>query len=347
MKFKAIKVGDLYTATGCLHERRKALKDKETGATKGVIYYPCGKCYTCRKKAAQQWAFRCDIEAQDTYVYNILLTYDDAHMPIGLDGYPTLRRQQLSDALKRFRYYLDKEFKTRVKFFACGEYSPDQKRPHYHVLIFSPVRLEKMTDNLKYNLSWLNGTFDKKTNQRMTHGVLSRIWYYGISNIEPYKGKGDVGAMVSYMATYMSMSIGFDTDFVREEPPFRLVSRGIGSRIEKVFPKVLPNCRSRGEYTYDVPTPHGSITVAYPRYYQRKWMTNDEKLQRTNDWIFFSQVFYADMVNIKDYHTYILEDENYTTRIKNYKRELTNNQKREEWKKYRQRKVHLDRRKSD
>lgn len=57
---------------------------------------------------------------------------------------PYLRKDDLQKFLKRFRYYVSKVTKSKVRYFACGEYGPVHYRPHYHLLLFfnSPTVLE-------------------------------------------------------------------------------------------------------------------------------------------------------------------------------------------------------------
>lgn len=49
---------------------------------------------------------------------------------------PYLRKEDLQKFLKRFRYYVSKTSKAKVRYFACGEYGPLHFRPHYHLLLW-------------------------------------------------------------------------------------------------------------------------------------------------------------------------------------------------------------------
>lgn len=59
-------------------------------------------------------------------------TYADEKLP----AHGSLCKAQLSAAMKRLRYYVAKRGGGRFSFDACGEYSPDVMRPHYHVALF-------------------------------------------------------------------------------------------------------------------------------------------------------------------------------------------------------------------
>lgn len=49
---------------------------------------------------------------------------------------PYLRKADLQKFFKRFRYYVGKGTKAKMRYFACGEYGPVHYRPHYHILLF-------------------------------------------------------------------------------------------------------------------------------------------------------------------------------------------------------------------
>lgn len=49
---------------------------------------------------------------------------------------PYLRKEDLQKFLKRFRYYVSKVSKSKVRYFACGEYGPVHYRPHFHILFY-------------------------------------------------------------------------------------------------------------------------------------------------------------------------------------------------------------------
>lgn len=326
MKIPFVKIQDINIPVRCLfwHKRRVEGVYSEKYTT---LYHPCGKCYLCRKRLASQWAFRCNAEAEDRFVYNMKFTYSDEKLPF-YKGKPSLNRQQLQDAFKRFRYYLDKYHKFKIRFFANGEYSPELERPHYHAILFSSVELEELSDKGK-TLEWLNGKFER--GQRITDGYFAKIWPYGIASINRYDtNRGSVGAMVGYMVNYMftqKPQSAYD-DFNK---PFRMISRGIGDRFALRHPRVIPNCKKRKLYTYDVPVPHGTIEVAYPRYYRNKWMTEKEKIRIKREFLEMCDRFtnYLKSLNHEDYT-------NYQRTIEHCKIE----QNREEWNKFRSRKIH-------
>lgn len=265
MRKNFVKIGNIQCPVNCLHYRHVVVKTKL--GENLAFFVPCGKCYRCRKRAAAQWAFRLEDEASDRYVYNMLFTYAPEHIPYK-DGVMVLNRQHVTDMLKRLRYYFDRYLKIKVRVFLCGEYSPEKKRPHYHAILFSPVNLrDVVTDHGVYFMDYLS--------QKLTQNC----WLKGLCKISEFSSRGDIGKMVGYMVTYMMTSVPefYQDKYVR---PFRIMSRGLGERFTEHHPNVLPSCKKRGEYTYQIKTPHGTRNVAYPRYYLKKWLSFDEKLLR-------------------------------------------------------------------
>nr|AVQ10273.1 replication protein VP4 [Gokushovirinae environmental samples] len=95
-----------------------------------ALKLPCGQCVGCRLERSRQWAVRCVHEAK-MHERNcvVTLTYNDAHLPD--DGGLVKRHLQLF--MKRLR----KEFGNGIRFYACGEYGENTKRPHYHCILFN------------------------------------------------------------------------------------------------------------------------------------------------------------------------------------------------------------------
>lgn len=94
------------------------------------VTVPCGQCVGCRLERSRQWAVRCLHEAQ-MHVENcyITLTYRDACLPP--NGSLVYRDFQLF--LKRLRERFARE---SIRFYMCGEYGDENRRPHFHALLF-------------------------------------------------------------------------------------------------------------------------------------------------------------------------------------------------------------------
>ena len=80
------------------------------------------------------WATRCTHEARKHEENSfITLTYEDSQLPH--DG--SLVKKHLQDFMKALRHYAKRKHNIDgIKFFACGEYGEEFKRPHYHACIF-------------------------------------------------------------------------------------------------------------------------------------------------------------------------------------------------------------------
>lgn len=122
--------------------------NRETGEP-----FACGKCPACALRRANSWAFRCSWEARRSLsVHWIRLSYDSDHLPIASNGRASLEKTHLDDffcnlrnsyrcrsaslgcVVRGVRYPPDR---PKIKYFLCGEYGSQFKRPHYHVLLFN------------------------------------------------------------------------------------------------------------------------------------------------------------------------------------------------------------------
>lgn len=112
------------------------------------IQVPCGKCIGCRLEYSRQWAIRCMKELETTQgpSWFLTLTYDNEHLPRKVfeedaSGVrvemPTLKPKDLQDFIKRLREKLRRRGHEDFRFFACGEYGDELKRPHYHMIAFN------------------------------------------------------------------------------------------------------------------------------------------------------------------------------------------------------------------
>lgn len=87
---------------------------------------PCGQCIGCRITRQRNWAIRCMHEASlHEHSCFITLTYDDKNFE------PSLRYDDFQRFMKRLRKKIGK-----VRFYACGEYGEEYRRPHFHAILF-------------------------------------------------------------------------------------------------------------------------------------------------------------------------------------------------------------------
>lgn len=102
------------------------LQDKDSGSVRSV---PCGQCMACRVSRQEEWAMRIMHESRQwSDSVFVTLTYSPEFLPEN----GSLVKSDLQKFFKRFRFNIGK----KCRYFSCGEYGDDRKRPHYHGIIF-------------------------------------------------------------------------------------------------------------------------------------------------------------------------------------------------------------------
>lgn len=119
---------------------------------------PCGHCLGCILDKASDWQTRimCEKETWKIGCF-VTLTYNNGKrtikgqedinsLPI-VNGYKTLRKQDITDFKKRLRKHCkgfqswenprNGKIENPIRTFECGEYGPTTGRPHYHMIIFN------------------------------------------------------------------------------------------------------------------------------------------------------------------------------------------------------------------
>jgi hypothetical protein len=192
------------------------------------FYVPCGVCIGCRLAKTREWALRI-VHELDYWKDGsfITLTYDDDNLP--MNG--SLVKSDLQKYFKRLRYSLDKE-KRNIKYYACGEYGENLFRPHYHAIILGlhPVKdYDLIHENWNYGFVYIGS---------VTYDSAKYVTGYIQKKYNGEKAKETYGS---------------------NEPPFQLVSKGIGKRF----------CEDNADQIVD----NGSITFhgkhySLPKYYR-------------------------------------------------------------------------------
>lgn len=102
--------------------------DSKKGYGDRPLSLPCGQCIGCRVERSRQWAIRC-VHESEMHARNcfVTLTYDQVNLPP--DG--GLRVTDWQKFAKRLRKAVGP-----FRFFHCGEYGEQNKRPHYHACLF-------------------------------------------------------------------------------------------------------------------------------------------------------------------------------------------------------------------
>lgn len=110
-----------------VYSSRKASKELVSFA------FPCRKCLPCRLNGAREKAIRCFHEAQmhESNIF-LTLTYDDDHLES-----PRLQYEHFQKFMKSLRDLVGYEPENKISVMVTGEYGEENKRPHWHALLFN------------------------------------------------------------------------------------------------------------------------------------------------------------------------------------------------------------------
>lgn len=205
---------------------------------------PCGRCPNCKLRRVNGWVFRCLKEAErSTSSLFVTLTYDVDRVPMSPNGFMTLRKSDFQDFMKRLRK-LCPDF--TLKYYACGEYGTERKRPHYHAIIFN------VPDVAMIDQAW---TLDGKL--------------IGITQSGTVTGDS-IAYTMKYIDKPTSKSMHARDD---RAPEFALMSKGLGSNYLTDDMIAFHKADLSRMYL----TKPGGHTIAMPRYFRDKIFTDDEK----------------------------------------------------------------------
>jgi len=101
---------------------------------------PCGRCPPCKINRVNGWVFRLSEQQKvSDSAHFVTLTYDTRHVPISKNGFMTLCKKDFQDYMKRLRKLCPH---LKVSYYAVGEYGTNNKRPHYHAIVFNVPDVE-------------------------------------------------------------------------------------------------------------------------------------------------------------------------------------------------------------
>ena len=241
---------------------------------------PCGQCIGCRLERSRQWAIRCIHEAQMFGNKNVFvtLTYNNQHLP--LDG--SLDYSHFQGFMKRLRKrfvppnpfdpkldpeaYADFALKHGVRFYMCGEYGDESRRPHYHAILFNI----KFDDRVRWRKT-PTGYYQYRSK------TLEDLW--GLGNCE----FGDVTfKSAAYVARYIMKKVNGDAATMH----YCDIDPETGEILAELKPEFSQMSRRPGigrgwieKFQSDV-YPHGSLVVngrevRPPRYYDQYFRSVD------------------------------------------------------------------------
>lgn len=133
------------------------------------IPVPCGKCASCKCDYSRDWANRMILELQDhDEAMFLTLTYNEQHLPISPQGFPTLVKRDVQLFLKRLRKYLGD---TKIRYYVAGEYGTTTHRPHYHAIVYG-IGINTFNDIVSRGTNKLGHPY-------FTSPTLEKIWGNG------------------------------------------------------------------------------------------------------------------------------------------------------------------------
>lgn len=213
----------------------KALFRADRDSIVDGIPFGCGQCLPCLINRRRVWTLRLLLEffQHDTASF-VTLTYDERHMPLSVDCNPVLCKRHVQLFLKRLR----KKFSGRLIRFYCGaEYSPKNRLPHYHLIIFG-VSPDELDDDW---FNWLGRSGPLRPGF-YRHTTLTDLWHDGgivhVGEVTPES--------ISYCAGYVTNKVIKKGDGL--VPEFQLMSRmpGIGlsalPELARVMQEVPEDC---------------------------------------------------------------------------------------------------------
>lgn len=200
--------------------------------------YACGKCIACRVTRSAEWTARITHEL-DYYPERSFLTftYDEEHMP--KNG--SLNKVELQKLFKRIR----KNYGIEFKYFACGQYGEEYGRPHYHAIM------------LGIGPKWEGFKWIPNPQRKPIAEV--KEWIHGSVFVGTVT-TDSIRYVTDYVLKKLSGPLA-DQVYGLREPPFQLVSQGIGKRF---VAKNAGQLKMQGSMTLR------SVQLKLPRYYKTK-----------------------------------------------------------------------------
>lgn len=184
--------------------KRSVVFNRDEGLVDLPVQFACGKCKNCRLRRSKEWAIRCvheaSLHARNSF---ITLTYRPKDRPDKLTHFGELGFQRF---MKRLRKAVSPH---RVRFYMCGEYTPINRYPHFHAILFG----YDFPDRKK--LSIRNG------NQLYISEQLTNLWPFGYHVIAENNFK-----TAAYVARYIMDKK--DGDLATEYEPYACMSRNPG-----------------------------------------------------------------------------------------------------------------------
>lgn len=139
---------------------------KDHYGSDNVFTLPCGRCESCRRNKAEDWAIRCELEAKEhKFNYFVTLTFDDFH-------YEKASEEEL---FKFFDRLEGEHHKRKFKYFACKELGETTERLHFHCVLFCDFEIDLFKPIKIGNFYHYESKF------------MNQLWKNGFYTISPFE----------------------------------------------------------------------------------------------------------------------------------------------------------------
>lgn len=152
----------------------------------------CGKCDTCRREKAQEWAIKLINEAKYhkkacfitlTFDNKILLDKNSKAYKYGASPSFVFHIDNSKEYFTKFIKRLRKKYSDKkITYFHVGEYGEKTKRPHHHAIIYG-INFDE--DRIEMELS-------KSGKQQYFSKTLSDLWACGRISIQDLNGNNTI-----------------------------------------------------------------------------------------------------------------------------------------------------------
>jgi len=211
---------------GFTSDYKLTLSKKQADKQFATFDFQCRKCLPCRLNQAREKAIRAyhEYKIQDKGIF-LTLTYDNDHLES-----PYLIYEHFQSFMKRLRswIYYNESHDLKIDRMVTGEYGDENKRPHWHALIFGWE-----PDDKKIKLQ------NDRGDTTYTSSIIASLWD---------KGSHDFGSITldsaSYVARYAAKKLAHGNDEEHKYQPIHKTPnrRGLGrSWIEKNYKHALQN----------------------------------------------------------------------------------------------------------
>lgn len=204
--------------------KRPRVWNESEGLDNSRMELACGRCIGCRMDKAQEWAIRIMHERQQHDLCCFLtFTYNNHFLP----SPPSLDKEHFRLFMKRLR--ADHKYRNPdsppIKYFMCGEYGGQTRRPHYHAIIFglnfTDKRLHKKSGS--GSLLYTSAKLDELWG--LGHCYIGNVTYASAGYVARYCLKKVNGEMADDHYRYVNTQTGETAVLAKE---YLGVSKGLG-----------------------------------------------------------------------------------------------------------------------